>query len=271
MSNNADIELRIVDSFETLTQDEWDKFLDVDFFENMYIKENALGASENILQNFFAPRLNELIKEHNNKVGSLRMTYAICRHYYDKGIPDDPWYISPGKNGESMQYFPEFKEEHWMRKYWFNFFVDAFYLKISSVWDSIIEIINEKYEYGFQQDLRFRANVLKKLKDDNKDLVDLFASIQSDSLYVEAQEYRTAAAHGSSAGDVSYTVTTRQNVTIEVPEVVNGKLTKKTINAKKVVGLGVGDYTKAKTIMTNIEQYSKFSGIKIQEAIKLME
>ncbi|MBO5622102.1 MAG: hypothetical protein J5959_10790, partial [Butyrivibrio sp.] len=60
-------------------------------------------------------------------------------------------------------------------------------------------------------------------------------------------------------------------VTIEVPEVVNGKLTKKTINAKKVVGLGVGDYTNAKTIMTNIEQYSRFSGIKIQEAIKLME
>ena len=200
------------------------------------IKDNALGAFEDILQNFFTPRLNELIKEHNNKVGSLRMTYAVCRHYYDKGIPDDPWHISSGENGESVQYFPKFKEEHWMRKYWFNFFADAFYLKISSVWDSIIEIINEKYDYGYQQDLRFRANVLKKLKDDNKDLLDLFTSIQADSLYIEAQKYRTAAAHGTSAGDVSNTVTSCKDVTIEVPEVVDGKLTKKTIIAKKGCG-----------------------------------
>ncbi len=39
MSDNTDMELRIEDSFETLTQDEWDNFLSVDFFENMYIKE----------------------------------------------------------------------------------------------------------------------------------------------------------------------------------------------------------------------------------------
>ena len=37
------------------------------------------------------------------------------------------------------------------------------------------------------------------------------------------------------------------------------------------VGVGVGDYTNVETIMTNIEQYSKFTGIKIQEAIRLME
>ncbi len=41
---------------------------------------------------------------------------------------------------------------------------------------------------------------------------------------------------------------------------------RRTIKAKMVVAVGVGDYTK-----TNIEQYSKFSGLKIQEAINLME
>lgn len=40
---------------------------------------------------------------------------------------------------------------------------------------------------------------------------------------------------------------------------------------KMVVAVGVGDYTKTNTIMTNTEQYSKFSGLKIQEAINLME
>lgn len=132
------MEVRIEGSFESLSQDEWDKYLGVEFFEDMFIKEGSLRDSEDIIQNISTPRLHELIQEHNNKVGSLRITYALCRHYFDRGIPDDPWYISPGKNGESVQYFPEFKEEHWMRKYWFNYFADAFYLKMSAVWDSII-------------------------------------------------------------------------------------------------------------------------------------
>ena len=265
------MEVKIEDSFESLSQDEWDKYLSVDFFEGMFIKEGSLGESEDIFQNISTPRLHELIQEHNNKVGSLRITYALCRHYFDRGIPDDPWYISPGKNGESVQYFPKFKEAHWMRKYWFNYFADTFYLKVSAVWDSVIEIINEKYQYGFQQDLRLRSNVFKKLKDDNKDLLDLFNAIQSDDLYIEAQKFRNATAHGTSAGDISNTVTTQRDVITEIPELVDGKLTKKMIKAEKVVTVGVGDYTKTETIMTHIEQYSKFTGLKIQEFINLME
>ena len=37
MNDDGNMELRIEDSFETLTQSEWDNFLSVDFFENMYI------------------------------------------------------------------------------------------------------------------------------------------------------------------------------------------------------------------------------------------
>ena len=46
---------------------------------------------------------------------------------------------------------------------------------------------------------------------------------------------------------------------------------RRTIKAKMVVAVGIGDYTKTNTIMTNIDQYSKFSRLKIQEAINLME
>ena len=41
--------------------------------------------------------------QHNNKVGTLNVSYTLCRHYYDKGIPDDPWYISPGRDGQSIE------------------------------------------------------------------------------------------------------------------------------------------------------------------------
>lgn len=70
------------------------------------------------------PILMEEIDELNNKVGSVKVSYALCRHYYDKGIPDKPYYISPGKDGQSVQYFPNFKNKHWMRLYWFNHFAD---------------------------------------------------------------------------------------------------------------------------------------------------
>lgn len=265
------MEVRVEDSFEVLSQEEWDKYLGTDIFDNMFFEAGTLGESGDILQNITRPRLHELIQEHNNKVGSLRITYALCRHYYDKGIPDDPWYISPGKEGQSVQYFPNFNEEHWMRKYWFNYFTDTFYLKISAVWDSIVEIINEHYGYGFTQDLRFRSNVFKKLKDDNPDLISIFNAVQDDQLYKDAQKYRTSAAHGTSAGEVSNTVNTQRDVLTEVPEVVDGKMVKETVRAKLVVSVGVGDYTNVQTIMTNIEDYARFSGSKMQEAIKLME
>lgn len=262
--------LRIENSFELLMQEEWDKYLDVDFFNDMQLEAGTLGESGNVFQGLSQPRMHEILQEHNNKVGALSVTYAFCRHYYDKGIPDDPWYISPGKNGESIQYFPEFKEEHWMRKYWFNYFSDSYYLKISAIWDSVIEIINEYYGYGFTQDLRLRYNVFKRLKSDNQSLHQAFIDIQGNQLYLDAQKYRTAAAHGISAGEVSNTVQVQHDVMTEVPEVVDGKVVMKQTKANMVIALGVGDYTGVKTIMKNMEEYAKLSGANIQDIIKLM-
>jgi len=265
------MELRIDNSFEVPTQDEWDKYLGTDIFDDLRLAVGTLGETSDILQSMAHPRLHEIIQEHNNKVGSLNVTYALCRHYYDKGIPDDPWFISPGSKGQSIEYFPKFNEEHWMQKYWFNYFSDTYYLKISAVWDSVIEIINEYYRYAFVQDLRFRNNVFKKLKTDNPALLDVFNKIQSNQLYMDAQKYRTAAAHGTSAGEVTNTVSTKHDVMTQVPEVKDGKLTYKTVKAKTVVAVGAGEYTNVSTIMTNMEEYAKFSGVKLKEIIKLME
>ena len=107
-------------SFELLSSEEWEQYLSVTLFDKMLIEmEKFLSYQDRI---FLYPRLEEAIKGHNNKVGDLKITYALCRHYFDKGIPDEPWYISPGKEGQSVQYVPNFEEEHWMRRYWFNHF-----------------------------------------------------------------------------------------------------------------------------------------------------
>ena len=261
----------IAGSFEVPSQEEWDKYLATDIFNDMNLEPGTLGESEDVFQNIGRPRLHEIITEHNNKVGALRITYALCRHYYDKGIPDDPWFISPGSAGQSVEYFPNFKEEHWMRKHWFTYFADTFYLKISSVWDSIIEIIDEYYQYGIPQDLRFRSEVFKRLKEDNPDLFNVFAELQKNDLYIEAQKYRTEAAHGTSAGDVHNTISTQRDVETEITKIEGGHVVRRPVKAAMVVSFGVGEYTLSKTIMENIENYSKHSGAEMQRIINLLE
>ena len=62
----------------------------------------------------------------------------------------------------------------------------------------------------------------------------------------------------------------KHDVMTQVPEVKDGKLTYKTVKAKTVVAVGAGEYTNVSTIMTNMEEYAKFSGVKLKEIIKLM-
>ena len=109
--------VRIEESFELLSQQEWDDFLAVNYFDNMIIDGSKFGIIDDFIGSIGKPKLPEIIQQHNNKIGDCKITYCFCRHYYDRGIPDDPWYSSPGENGESIQYFPYFKKEHWMRKY----------------------------------------------------------------------------------------------------------------------------------------------------------
>ena len=44
--------------------------------------------------------------------------------YHRKGIPDDPWFISPGKEGQSVQYLPNFEEKHFWYKSQFDYYAD---------------------------------------------------------------------------------------------------------------------------------------------------
>lgn len=271
-------EIRIEGSFELLTQTEWDKYLGVSLFDEMRIDMSRLGGQESFPR-FPHPKLTEMIKEHNNKVGSLIITYALCRHYFDKGIPDDPWYISPGNEGQSIQYMPLFKNEHWMRRYWFNFFSDTFYLKISSVWDSIIEILNHFYGLDYPSDLRLRSQVLKWLKQNSRDIVSVFNEIMSDQRYIDAQAYRILAAHGTSPSTVTDTIQSHRDEWVEIVDIdsdgtlrldENNRPIMKRVKAKTVVSFAVGEYTNVATIMKNMEDYSSFSGQKIQELVTLM-
>lgn len=80
------------DSFELLTKKEWDDCLNNCFLKNLEISPELLGIK--IGNDYFYrenPRLPETIDNHNDTVYYLKLTYGICKHYFDKGIPDDTY------------------------------------------------------------------------------------------------------------------------------------------------------------------------------------
>lgn len=262
--------IRNENSFELLAQQEWDDYLAVDYFDDMIIDKGKFGITNDFLGSIDMPKLPEMIRQHNNKIGDCKITYCFCRHYYDKGIPDDPWYVSPGKNGESIQYFPNFEEQHWMRKYWFSYFADTYYLKVSAVWDSIVELLNYYYRLGYKTDYQLKGNVLQWLKTNKKDLYNELHALWKNQIFQDATKYRNSAAHGVSENEIHNTVSEEDNVETTVPEVdKNGNVTYKKITGKVITGR-VGDYTNVKTIMDNIKDYAILSGKEIQSIISLM-
>ena len=263
--------IRLEDSFETLSQKEWNEYLSTKIFDDMSIEESSLSVFHDSFEKIYKLKQCEVIKDHNNKVGMLKITYALCRHYFDKGIPDEPYYISPGKTGQSVEYFPKFNEEHWMRKYWFNYFSDVFYLKMSALWDSVYEIIDEFYQYELERNLNFKKAVLERLKTDNPNLHKLLKEICDNKLYKDGQKYRIAAAHGTSIGEVKDPIKVQHNVATEIPYITNGKVTMKKVNAQTVIKIEVGNYVNVSTIMKHIEEYSKFVGGKIHEITALLQ
>lgn len=256
-------------SFELLSQEEWDKYLSVTLFDGMLIDIDKFADYKDRI--FLYPRLEEAINGHNNKVGDLRITYALCKHYFDKGIPDEPWYISPGKEGQSVQYMPNFEIEHWMRRYWFNHFSENMYLKFFSVWDDVVEILNIFYGIDESiQDYRFRTNVMKKLKEIRSDICTFMSDILKEETYKDANKYRTSFVHGYAPSSVTNGYLLEQNKTITIPEYKNGHV--EFVEKKVLASLTcrVGDYTTVKTVMSNVDDFAVFSGERITELVERM-
>lgn len=267
------MEYRIDNTFELLSQEEWDKYLDSYLFKKMYIDPDSFSVAEDFMSKMvFDNYIKNYIRQHNNKVGTLNVSYALCRHYFDKGIPDDPWFISPGEHGESVQYMPKFKPKDWLIRYWFSYFSEAVYFKLFSIWDSVVGLLNEFYQMGHEEDLRFRSKVMKTLKSQRNDIYQYMEDILNEPIYKEANMYRTRIIHGTTPNDVSSGLRINRNVETEVYDFDNdGKITKKKVKASIQITDSVGEYTNTRTIMDNIEKFSIFSGEKISKIVDMIK
>ena len=81
----------------------------------------------------------------SNRMIHARNAYHLMRYFLELGIPDDRPWISPGRNGVSVEYFPDFTDDDYSTKAWFDFYCDAFSQKRFSAWDSIGQLLAEAH------------------------------------------------------------------------------------------------------------------------------
>jgi hypothetical protein len=186
---------------------------------------------------FYQGHLEDLLRVFNNRIRQLRFSFVLVTYYFQKGIPDEEWYISPGRKGQSVEYFPHFQKKHHSRKYLFDYFSEAFYSTYFSIFELVVHIVNVIFQLDIDhknEGLSFRKKVLRSLKTKNKKLHEYICSMQNESVYEKAKDIRNNLIHNLPPNEVTSPV----------------KISKST-NLTKLT-IGVGDYIKSSEIMENI-------------------
>lgn len=66
-------------SFELLSQEEWNQYLSEEKIDSIMVDKGVFAKFSDKIMMY--PILMEEIDELNNKVGSIKVSYALCRHY----------------------------------------------------------------------------------------------------------------------------------------------------------------------------------------------
>lgn len=74
------------------------------------------------------------------RLSYIGRSYILMMFYYEKGIPDDRSHETSQQNGTTY-WFPDFKQDDWHVKGWFNYFSDGFYYQLFSAFDTIGHIL----------------------------------------------------------------------------------------------------------------------------------
>jgi hypothetical protein len=189
----------------------------------------------NFDESFYAVNLSYWLQEFNNRAFDLIANYTLLKSYFDSGIPDDEWYFSPGKNGQSIEYFPHFEEKHFGNLYWFGFYVDSYYTRFEGLIDSVYHLINIKYRFDIEPSMGFIGKVLKKLETDDKDLFDYLNALPNNSVYTKVKDFRNNIVHNFRPNQVD----SGYNRTVNS-------------NGSRTITMSVGDYTTSKGFLDNI-------------------
>lgn len=221
------------DAIYNKKKDSWDKI----HLEHENKKYNILMISD-----IDQMEIDTWIMEFNNRAFDLVNNYTMLSSYYNQGIPDDPWYASPGPKGESVRYYPLFtKEKHHALQYWFGFYAESYYTRFTAMLDAIYNLINAKYKLRVPQNSKFRGEVLNKLKSSDRDLYNYLKKLPKDQIFKDISEFRNDIAHNFRPNQVS------SGITREYGE-----------DGVSKISFGIGKYTTTKEFMDNIDESVDF-------------
>ncbi len=132
----------------------------------------------------------------HNKWNDVAKAYAMMMFYYNQGIPDDPYYISPGRNGKSVEYFPNFNHEHFVIKDYFDFYADIYFFKsFSAIDDGLWQLLNVYFSLGIDVRRVTWENMCSKIASIDSKIQVSLKKIYDDDRYREGKEIRNSITH----------------------------------------------------------------------------
>lgn len=240
-----------VDYADYPTEVMWEKIYDSkkEAFDKLNLIEEAGKKSYGInSEDIKAMKLSFWINEYNNKAFDLVNNYILMKHYYDKGIPDGEWYIEESHG--RYRFFPHLEEKHDAYKYWFDFYMDGYYMRFSTLIDTICHLINIKYDLRIESAPRFRQDIMGKLKSEDDALFRALMGFMKDKTYKQVEAYRNDLTHNYK------------------PNNIDSGITEKRDGEKLIISGGLGSYTTTTEFVANIESSIDLMA-KIVDSIRL--
>jgi hypothetical protein len=226
----------IHDHLEYPSKDEWIEIESETRVSELYLEVSKLD-NEGIFSFLSNVEFNSWLRLFNNRLGQSRMSYIFLMHYLKKGIPDQEWFLSPGKQGQSVQYFPHFNEETFYFKMMFDYYMDNFYYKFFSAWDTMYHVINAYYQFELMPNIRFNSKVMEKLLQRNEGLHTNIIKVNNSEPFVLSRTLRNDITHNFAPNDISSGITREKE---------EGLLRK--------ISFGIGNYTTSKTFINNVDE-----------------
>jgi len=242
------------DWFTLPDEKQWDKILEANTaLRRLSLRIRSRPKSLSDLSGFCSSwEYPSWLRLLNNRLSDVRTTYVVARHHFDKGIPDDEWFRSPGRNGLSVEYWPNFKTKHHYIKHFFDYYVDVFYYKVFSALDTLPQLLNAYFQMDVKPGRGAVTKIMKELSHRNETLFQFLDGLQENSTYQTARNIRNDLAHNFPDVDVGPGVT------------------KYATPGGRGVAFGIGRYTTSKELMSNMDGLLSLVAIILKRVSRLL-
>jgi hypothetical protein len=192
--------------------------------------------------------LDELVWQLHYREVDISKSFVLASYFFEKGIPDDEWLQSAEDSEKGFPFFPNFKEEHFIIKNWFDYYSDNFYYKLFSAWDTIAHILNSYFDLGLEVKRLHFPNAVLALKQINLELFEKLDNILNSPPYKKAKSLRNDVTHNYLPNSRGVVVTTKLS------------------ENKVMIDIRAREYITSKEIMKNISETLEL----FQETVKVI-